>query len=143
MRLGDALFLDLHLAGPPGDPVARGHAAHRPGAWGPGKPGCWTAWQRKSSRSARAGEPRSGGAGAKGVTLANLLDAQARRFDCIIDINPNKQGCFIAGTGHEILSLEDASARGVEAALLMNPNYRAEIAAMAPAMTFLEPNLTP
>lgn len=83
------------------------------------------------------------GAGAKGVTLANLLDAEARRFDCIIDINPNKQGCFIAGTGHEILSLQAAAARGVEAALLTNPNYRAEIEAMAPAMTFLEPDLSP
>ncbi len=83
------------------------------------------------------------GAGAKGVTLANLLDAEARLFDCIIDINPNKQGCFIAGSGHQILSPRAAAARGVEAALLTNPNYRAEIEAMAPAMTLLEPDLTP
>ena len=87
------------------------------------------------------------GAEAKGVTLANLLDPEARLFDCIIDINPGKQGCFIAGTGHEIVAPEDAASRGVEAALLMNPNYRTEIEAMIRAaglpIELIEPDLSP
>ncbi|MCH7632632.1 MAG: hypothetical protein IIB59_05410, partial [Planctomycetes bacterium] len=58
-----------------------------------------------------------------------------------------KQGCFIAGTLHELVTLEEAAARGVEAALLMNPNYRSEIEAMTRAektpMTLLDPHLKP
>lgn len=73
------------------------------------------------------------GAGAKGTTLANLLDAEARLFDCVIDINPNKQGCFVGGSGHSIVSLEQAQARGVSAAVLMNPNYRDEAESMVVA----------
>jgi SAM-dependent methyltransferase len=70
------------------------------------------------------------GAGAKGVTLANLLDPQGDTFDCVIDINPNKQGGFIAGSGHRIVGLGEALARGVQVAVLTNPNYRPEIEAM-------------
>ena len=70
------------------------------------------------------------GAGAKGATLANLLDPERRLFDSLIDINPNKQGCFVAGSGHEIVSLAEALRRGVAVAVLMNPNYRPEIEAM-------------
>ncbi len=70
------------------------------------------------------------GAGAKGVTLANLLDPQGEKFDCVIDINPNKQGGFIAGSGHRIVGLDEALDRGVHVAVLTNPNYRPEIEAM-------------
>ena len=70
------------------------------------------------------------GAGAKGATLATLIDPDRRLFDSLIDINPNKQGCFVAGSGHEIVSLAEALRRGVAAAVLMNPNYRPEIEAM-------------
>jgi len=73
------------------------------------------------------------GAGAKGATFANLLDLDRQIFDCVIDINPNKQGCFIGGSGHAIVSLAQAQARGVTAALLMNPNYRHEIERMVQA----------
>lgn len=70
------------------------------------------------------------GAGAKGVTLANLLDPVGDRFDCVIDINPKKQGGFIAGSGHPIVGLSEALNRGVGVAVLTNPNYRLEIEAM-------------
>ncbi|ARP81409.1 methyltransferase [Bordetella genomosp. 8] len=66
------------------------------------------------------------GAGAKGVTLANLLDPDGTRIDCVIDLNPNKQGRFVPGTGHPIVSPAQAARRGVEMAVLMNPNYRSE-----------------
>jgi SAM-dependent methyltransferase len=70
------------------------------------------------------------GAGAKGATFANLLDPQCTTIDCVIDINPNKQGHFVAGTGHPIVSPDQAHRRGVTAAFLMNPNYRTEIEKM-------------
>ena len=70
------------------------------------------------------------GAGGKGVTLANLLDPRREIFDCVIDINPNKHGCFVAGSGHEIVGLDEALRRRVEVAVLTNANYRREIEAM-------------
>ena len=66
------------------------------------------------------------GAGAKGVTLANLLDPDGERIDCLVDINPNKQGKFVPGTGHPIVSPEELAKRGVRTALLLNPNYKQE-----------------
>jgi SAM-dependent methyltransferase len=70
------------------------------------------------------------GAGAKGATLAALADPDGTLIDCLIDINPRKQGGFIAVTGHPIVAPADAAGRGVRAVVLMNPNYRAEVLAM-------------
>ena len=66
------------------------------------------------------------GAGAKGVTFANLVDPDRVTLDCVIDVNPNKQGCFIPGTGHPIVAPEALRARDVRNVILMNPNYRLE-----------------
>jgi SAM-dependent methyltransferase len=66
------------------------------------------------------------GAGAKGVTMANLLDPAAEIFSDIIDINPLKQGYYLPGTGHPIVGTDALSARGIQTAFLLNPNYRNE-----------------
>lgn len=66
------------------------------------------------------------GAGAKGATFANLVDSNCILIDCIVDLNPNKQGHFVPGTGHPIIAPADLHARGVRHAVLMNPNYRQE-----------------
>lgn len=66
------------------------------------------------------------GAGAKGVTFANLIDPDRRWIDCVIDLNPEKQGHFIPGTGHPIVSYRELARRGVTTAILMNPNYQDE-----------------
>jgi len=66
------------------------------------------------------------GAGAKGATFANLVDEQRALIDCVVDLNPSKQGNFIPGTGHPIVSYEELGTRGVTTAILMNPNYREE-----------------
>jgi SAM-dependent methyltransferase len=63
------------------------------------------------------------GAGAKGVTFVNLVDREHQQIDCAIDVNPGKQGKFIAGAGHPIVSYAEAAERGVTDAILMNPNY--------------------
>lgn len=74
------------------------------------------------------------GAGAKGVTFANLVDPLAELIQCVADVNPNKQNCYIPGTGHPIVGPLELAARGVNCALLLNPNYRDEVE------TFLEKN---
>ena len=66
------------------------------------------------------------GAGAKGVTFANLIDGSRELIDCVVDLNPLKQGHYLPGTGHPIVSHQALTARGVSTAILMNPNYREE-----------------
>lgn len=67
------------------------------------------------------------GAGAKGVTFVNLIDPFNKLIDCVIDINPNKQGKYVAGTGHPIVGLSEIPIRKIKTAIIMNPNYRKEI----------------
>lgn len=78
------------------------------------------------------------GAGAKGVTLLNLIDPDAQLVRYVIDINPNKQGSFIPGTGHRIVGPELLATEPVHHILGMNPIYRDEIeASVASLGTFL------
>lgn len=63
------------------------------------------------------------GAGAKGTTLANLVDPQCERIPCLVDLNPRKQNAYVAGTGHPIVDYKRLPKLGVKAAMVMNPNY--------------------
>jgi SAM-dependent methyltransferase len=69
------------------------------------------------------------GAGAKGVTLANLVDPEAALVRYVVDINPNKQGAFIPGTGTPIVGPAALTTDRVRHVIGTNPNYRAEIEA--------------
>ena len=66
-------------------------------------------------------------AGAKGVTFCNLTDPDGLLIDCVIDINPTKQGRFIVGTGHPIVAPDRLLGRGITVVLVLNPNYLHEI----------------
>lgn len=70
------------------------------------------------------------GAGAKGNTFLNLLDPQGKKVSLVIDMNPAKQGKYIAGTGHAIVSPEALVSKGVKEVLVMNENYLSEIEKM-------------
>jgi len=83
-------------------------------------------WRAAAASAGARGGVAAWGAGAKGVTLANLIDPDQTLMDCLIDLNPRKQGRFVPGTGHPIVSPQVAAQRGVRTALLMNPNYRDE-----------------
>ena len=83
-------------------------------------------WQKHLKELCSLGKVAIWGAGAKGVTFANLLDPHSKLIDCIVDLNPNKQGRFVPGTGHPIVSYRDLPKRNVATAILMNPNYREE-----------------
>ena len=63
------------------------------------------------------------GAAAKGVTLANLCDPDRALIACIVDLNPNKQGAYLPGTGHRIVGPQDLAALNVRTAVMTNPNY--------------------
>jgi hypothetical protein len=84
-------------------------------------------WLDRLAAAANKGPTAVWGAGAKGVSFVSLLDPDRLLVDCLIDVNPAKQGRFVALTGHQIVSPETAVARGVLAALVMNPNYLDEI----------------
>jgi SAM-dependent methyltransferase len=83
-------------------------------------------WEIKIQKLATQGKVALWGAGAKGVTFANLIDPRGQWIDCIIDLNPNKQGKYIPGTGHPIVSYQAIAERGIKTAILMNPNYYQE-----------------
>lgn len=70
------------------------------------------------------------GAGAKGVTFANQLDPAAGMLSRVIDLNPAKQGGFLPGTGHPVLSPQAAEEQGIATAILLNPNYEQEVREM-------------
>jgi SAM-dependent methyltransferase len=68
------------------------------------------------------------GAAAKGTTLVNLIDPENRRIRFLIDLNPAKQGKFVPGTGHQIVSpkyLQEPNG-GIAGIVNMNPNYLEE-----------------
>ena len=79
------------------------------------------------------------GAGAKGVTLANILAGAATAVESLIDINPAKQGKFCAGAGIPIEAPGQVIPRldGADV-FVMNPLYFDEIAS---AVAHVKPNL--
>ncbi|CUH95089.1 hypothetical protein P22_1158 [Propionispora sp. 2/2-37] len=67
------------------------------------------------------------GAGAKGATFAGLLDPACRYFQCVVDINPQKQGKYLPGTGHPIIKPAELPDLQISSIIILNPNYRNEI----------------
>ncbi len=83
-------------------------------------------WEIKIKKLAEKGKIALWGAGAKGVTFANLIDPERQLIDCLIDLNPNKQGKFIPGTGHYVIRYDEIPIRKITDVILMNPNYYEE-----------------
>lgn len=84
-------------------------------------------WIDRLGSLAASGGVALWGAGAKGVTFANLVDPDATRIACVVDVNPGKQGHFLPGTGHPIVAPEHLLSSGITAAVALNPNYVSEI----------------
>ena len=74
------------------------------------------------------------GAGAKGVTFCFLVDPDGSAIDAVVDINPSKQQRFVPATGHSVVGPGELQDRGVNTVIVMNPNYRDEIAGMLAEM---------
>lgn len=68
------------------------------------------------------------GMATKGVMFTIVSDPDASLVDVCVDVNPNKQGCFVPLTAHPIQAPE--ALRSLDrplTILVMNENYRAEI----------------
>jgi SAM-dependent methyltransferase len=87
-------------------------------------------WVAKLGDLARGGNVALWGAGAKGVTLANLVDPDRQWIAAVVDLNPAKQGGYVPGTGHPIIDYRKLPEHAIRTAVVMNPNYREEIAAL-------------
>lgn len=83
-------------------------------------------WKQRILELKKQGLVALWGAGAKGVTFANLIDPTCQLLECVVDLNPNKQGKYIAGTGHPIIDYKELGSKNVKSVILMNPNYLSE-----------------
>ncbi len=66
------------------------------------------------------------GAGTKGIMFLNSVPS-ARSVGCIVDINPDKQGRFVVGTGTPIVAPEALTTLVPDVVLLTNPTYADEV----------------
>jgi hypothetical protein len=64
------------------------------------------------------------GSGSKGVTFLNVMRPDV---GYVVDVNPRKQGMFVAGTGQQIVAPEFLRAYQPDAVIIMNPIYEREI----------------
>jgi 2-polyprenyl-3-methyl-5-hydroxy-6-metoxy-1,4-benzoquinol methylase len=86
-----------------------------------------TLWQRRLQQMSQAGQRVVvWGAGSKGVTFMNILKTDGI-VDYVVDINPRKEGMYVAGTGQTIVPPEFLISYQPEIVVLMNANYRQEI----------------
>lgn len=85
-----------------------------------------TYWQSKLEELCEQGPVALWGTGSKGVTFLNLVST-AGAIEWVIDINPNKWGKFVPGTGHVVKGPEDLGPEGPTHVLVMNPIYAEEI----------------
>ena len=83
-------------------------------------------WLSRISALKKHGKVAIWGAGAKGSTFVHFIDPHNELIDCLIDLNPNKIGQFVSGTGHLIIGPGDLAKQDIRTAILMNPNYLEE-----------------
>jgi SAM-dependent methyltransferase len=87
-----------------------------------------SAWTERLGELVSTGTVAVWGAGSKGVTFLNLVPpGQEVRY--VVDVNPNKVGLHLPGTGQRVVSPDDVAAAGVDTVVVMNPLYVEEIRA--------------
>jgi 2-polyprenyl-3-methyl-5-hydroxy-6-metoxy-1,4-benzoquinol methylase len=80
------------------------------------------------------------GAGSKGVMFLNLLK-NGKAIEYVVDINPQKQGMYVAGTGQEIVSPNFLRTYRPDVVIVMNSIYQSEIQRLTESLG-LEPEFT-
>lgn len=88
-------------------------------------------WQERVKAAAERGPVALWGAGAKGVSFAILSDPDSGLIDHVVDVNPQKQGYFLPGSGLPVVSPEESAKRNPATIFVMNENYVKEISAKA------------
>jgi hypothetical protein len=87
-------------------------------------------WRGRLGELARAGKRGVvWGAGSKGVTFLNAMGA-GEEIVAVVDINPRKQGKYVAGTGQQIIPPSRLAEIKPDFVIIMNANYRNEIGQM-------------
>jgi FlaA1/EpsC-like NDP-sugar epimerase len=66
------------------------------------------------------------GGGSKAVAFLTTIKMQDE-IEYVVDINPNKQGTFLAGTGQRVVSPEFLISYKPDLIIVMNPMYMDEI----------------
>ena len=66
------------------------------------------------------------GSGSKGVTFSNMM-GEAAEIEYVVDVNPRKQGRYVAGSGQAIVAPEFLHDYQPAAVIVMNPIYVEEI----------------
>jgi SAM-dependent methyltransferase len=84
-------------------------------------------WKQDVKRRSEAGQKIVlWGSGSKGVSFLTTLGL-GEEIQAVVDINPNRQGYFMAGTGHRIVSPEQLKDIGPDYVIVMNRVYTDEI----------------
>ncbi len=73
------------------------------------------------------------GSGSKAVSFLTTLEV-GEAVEYVVDVNPNRHGCFMPGSGQKIIAPEALVAYQPDVVLVMNAIYRAEIALALDAM---------
>ncbi|MBW3562895.1 MAG: methyltransferase domain-containing protein [Actinobacteria bacterium] len=94
-------------------------------------------WQERIAATVdRGGRVALWGGGSKAVAFLTTL-GDPSLIDAVVDINPHKQGRFIAGTGHPVLGPDALTELAPDLVIAMNPVYTSEIAS---ALDDLQPS---
>lgn len=84
-------------------------------------------WQARLAQIDRDGRKAVvWGAGSKGVTFLNILKTKDM-ISYVVDINPRKEGMFVAGSGQKIVPPEFLKDYQPDVVIIMNGNYQDEI----------------
>ncbi|MPY92470.1 MAG: methyltransferase domain-containing protein [Acidimicrobiia bacterium] len=83
-------------------------------------------WGTRLAELVGTGRVAVWGAGSKGVTFLNLVDA-GRDVAFVVDVNPNKSGLHVPGTGQVVVAPEALRGQALDTVLVMNPLYVDEI----------------
>ena len=89
-----------------------------------------TIWKQRLQRLSENGQRVVlWGAGSKAVAFLTTLQVQ-REIEYVVDINPHKQGAYLAGTGQKILAPELLREYQPNVVIVVNPIYISEIKQM-------------
>ena len=84
-------------------------------------------WQSRLKQMEQTGQRAVvWGAGARGISFLNMLKI-LDQIEYIVDINPHKQGMYMAGTGQQIVSPEFLRDYQPDVVMVINPLYESEI----------------
>ncbi len=84
-------------------------------------------WRQKVQDAASTGKRVAiWGSGSKGVAFLTALGAD-NAISYAVDINPHRQGKYMAGSGHRIISPAELAEKGVDLVIAMNGIYKPEI----------------